>query len=58
MSLEKMNDFNSEDYYLNSEGLMVFTEQHHLKRGYCCNSGCKHCPYKNDANQLKAESNE
>ena len=51
MSLERMNEPNSEDYYFNSEGLMVFTEQHHLKRGYCCNSGCKHCPYKNDANQ-------
>ncbi len=24
---------------------MVFTEAYHLKRGYCCQSGCKHCPY-------------
>ena len=23
----------------------VFTEKFHLKRGYCCQSGCKHCPY-------------
>jgi hypothetical protein len=23
----------------------VFTEKYHLLRGYCCNSGCKHCPY-------------
>ena len=51
MSLKRMDEPNSEDYCFNSEGLMVFTEQHHLKRGYCCNSGCKHCPYKNDANQ-------
>ena len=35
------------DYYINEEALMVFTEQYHLKRGYCCQSGCKHCPYKN-----------
>jgi len=35
------------DYYINEEGLLVFTEQYHLKRGYCCKSGCKHCPYKN-----------
>jgi hypothetical protein len=35
----------SEDYYFNDQGLMVFTKQYHLKRGYCCGSGCKHCPY-------------
>ncbi|WP_247232455.1 DUF5522 domain-containing protein [Telluribacter sp. SYSU D00476] len=34
-----------EDYYLNEKGLMVFTEHYHLKRGYCCKSGCLHCPY-------------
>lgn len=33
------------DYYLNKQGLMVFTEKYHLKRGYCCQNGCKHCPY-------------
>jgi hypothetical protein len=26
-------------------GLIVFTEAFHLKRGYCCKSGCRHCPY-------------
>jgi hypothetical protein len=35
----------SEDYYFNEDGLMVFTEKYHLKRGYCCESDCKHCPY-------------
>ena len=34
-----------EDYYLNEDGLMIFTERYHLKRGYCCESSCKHCPY-------------
>ena len=24
---------------------MVFTAAYHLKRGYCCGSGCRHCPY-------------
>jgi len=24
---------------------MVFTEAYHLRRGYCCNSNCRHCPY-------------
>jgi hypothetical protein len=34
-----------EDYYFNAQGLMVFTEKYHLKRGYCCESNCKHCPF-------------
>lgn len=34
-----------EDYYLTPEGYKVFTEAFHLKRGYCCKSGCRHCPY-------------
>ena len=25
---------------------LVFTGVYHLRRGYCCNSGCRHCPYK------------
>jgi hypothetical protein len=33
------------DYYLSPEGYKVFTEQYHLKRGYCCESSCRHCPY-------------
>ena len=32
------------DYYF-EDGLMVFTRAYHLKRGYCCQSGCRHCPY-------------
>ena len=33
------------DYYIEN-GLFVFTAWSHLKRGTCCNSGCRHCPYK------------
>ena len=33
-----------EDYYVEGENL-VFTEAYHLRRGYCCESGCRHCPY-------------
>ena len=33
------------DYYLNKEGLLVFTEKYLLDRGYCCGNGCLHCPY-------------
>lgn len=34
-------------YYLD-DTRVVFTEQYHLERGYCCGSakdGCRHCPY-------------
>lgn len=37
--------FDKEDYYLTPEGYIVFTERYHLKRGYCCQSGCRHCPW-------------
>jgi len=33
-----------DDFYFDG-GLMVFTAAHHLRRGYCCGSGCRHCPY-------------
>ncbi len=32
-------------FYYNEDGLMVFTETYHRLRGFCCESGCKHCPY-------------
>ena len=32
------------DYYIEN-GLFVFTGEFLLKRGYCCESGCRHCPY-------------
>lgn len=34
------------DFYTDPDtGYMVFTALHHEKRGYCCMSGCRHCPY-------------
>lgn len=33
-----------EDFYYEG-GLMVFTRSCHLKRGHCCESGCRFCPY-------------
>ena len=33
-----------EDYYFEGPN-MVFTATYHLKRGSCCGSGCRHCPY-------------
>jgi hypothetical protein len=37
-----------EDFYYDGPYL-VFTEQYHLKRGTCCDSGCRHCPYRSSA---------
>lgn len=34
-----------DDYYIEN-GYYVFTEKYHLKRGYCCKSECRHCPWK------------
>jgi hypothetical protein len=44
-SFSKRHSLSEEDYYLSPEGYIIFTEKYHLKRGYCCKSGCKHCPY-------------
>ncbi len=34
-----------EDFYYNEDGLMIFTAHFLKKRGFCCQSGCRHCPY-------------
>ena len=50
----------NEDYYLD-HGLMVFTARYHLRRGYCCEQGCRHCPYteeRKDNARRDVESNE
>ncbi len=34
------------DYTIDPQtGYLVFTRTYHLKRGFCCGSGCRHCPY-------------
>ena len=35
------------DYYMDGPYL-VFTEAYHLRRGYCCHSKCRHCPWKEE----------
>ncbi|HEX4309665.1 MAG TPA: DUF5522 domain-containing protein [Acidobacteriaceae bacterium] len=36
-----------EDFY--REGpYVVFTEAYHRRRGYCCGSGCRHCPWRDE----------
>jgi len=46
-----MDALDPEDYYFNEDGNMVFTEKFLKDRGYCCESGCKHCPYGFDKNK-------
>ena len=43
--MKKILPLEKGDFYFSPEGYRVFTEQYHIKRGYCCESGCKHCPY-------------
>lgn len=35
----------NKDYYINENGMRVFTEEYHLRRGWCCGNGCKHCAF-------------
>ncbi|MBA2524689.1 MAG: hypothetical protein H0V18_02740 [Pyrinomonadaceae bacterium] len=38
------------DYYLEN-GLLVFTAAFLGRRGYCCERGCRHCPYGYSVNE-------
>lgn len=49
MPLEHLDNDNKKapqqpDYYIEN-GLLVYTAAHHLNRGFCCGSGCRHCSY-------------
>ena len=46
------------DYYLDEQGLTVFTRHYLLERGYCCGNGCRHCPYGIGAPEPGDEPNE
>ncbi|MFM8877824.1 MAG: cysteine-rich CWC family protein [Verrucomicrobiota bacterium] len=35
----------SDDTYVTADGRIVFTSAYLLRRGHCCGSGCRHCPY-------------
>jgi len=49
----RVKEFEEGDFYHSEEGYIVFTEQYHRKRGYCCKSGCRHCPYNFDAGKVE-----
>jgi hypothetical protein len=41
----RMQELSEEEDFYYEGGLMVFTRRFHLRRGSCCGSGCRHCPY-------------
>ena len=43
-----------EDFYREG-GYVVFTARYHLRRGYCCESGCRHCPYGADSKGVESD---
>lgn len=47
----------SEDYYFNEEGNMVFTAEYHKKRGYCCRNVCLNCPWNYGQSEKEEEIN-
>jgi hypothetical protein len=41
---ESFAELEPDEFYCDGPYL-VFTEAYHRRRGYCCESGCRHCPY-------------
>jgi hypothetical protein len=52
---EKSNKLLPSDFYYDKFGNMVFTEEYHIRRGVCCGSGCRHCPF--DPTHIKGNRN-
>lgn len=43
-----MKEFIQNVHYYLDDTKVIFTEQYHIERGYCCGSkkeGCRHCPF-------------
>ena len=39
------NEDERDEFYYNGVGLVVFTAEYLLQRGYCCGNGCINCPF-------------
>ena len=39
------NNLKEEFHYYMEGDRLVFTENYLILRGFCCQSGCRHCPY-------------
>ncbi|HEX8476232.1 MAG TPA: DUF5522 domain-containing protein [Pyrinomonadaceae bacterium] len=51
MKDEKISLVEHEDFYREGAAI-VFTAQYHLRRGYCCGNGCRHCPFSVEASSV------
>ncbi|MDA1182750.1 MAG: DUF5522 domain-containing protein [Bacteroidetes bacterium] len=45
MSHSHKNKPNPKSDFYTENGFVVFTADFHKKRGYCCGSVCRHCPF-------------
>ncbi len=45
LSLPKSSEYTGGVHFYIENGHFVFTETYFLLRGYCCQNGCRHCPY-------------
>ena len=52
---EEMKLVEGEDFYWEGAAV-VFTEAYHLRRGRCCESGCRHCPYRAGRGELRRDA--
>lgn len=55
--MKKIIPLEEGDFYWTKEGYRVFTEQYLIKRGYCCESNCRHCPYGFNKKNTRKNSN-
>ncbi len=46
MKKDEQEPKEKDDYYIDENGYVVMTESFLKQRGFCCESGCRHCPYK------------
>lgn len=43
--IPNLNTSQSEDFYFDKDGNVVYTAKYLRERGYCCALGCKECPF-------------
>lgn len=55
--VERVPLIEGEDYYFEN-GLMVLTARYLLRCGYCCEQGCRHCPYQTSHKKAQEAQNE
>lgn len=47
------NLIEGKDYFIAKDGFIIFTKDYLKKRGFCCQNGCTHCPYREGANEKR-----